>query len=230
MFLPVGKTADDLTLKDISASEDFVNSSIQFMTTGGANAKTTFNGKTVTAKYVYWPATDLPEDGEGWYLATDGDATVNQNSVKIPMGTGFLVSRTVLETTASLIYSGEVNASPVTLNFASSGYNVVGNCLPADLSIGDITVSEDFVNSSIQFMTSGGANAKVEFNGKQVYAKYVYWPESDKPEQGAGWYLAADGDATINQNELVTIPAGAGFLVSRTVGEPNVTLTLPSAL
>ena len=79
-------------------------------------------------------------------------------------------------------------------------------------------------------MTSGGANAKVEFNGKQVYAKYVYWPESDKPEQGAGWYLAADGDATINQNELVTIPAGGGFLVSRNVSEAAVTLTLPSAL
>ena len=63
-FLPVGKTADGLTLKDISASGDFVSSSIQFMTTGGANAKTTFNGNTVTAKYVYWPATDLPEDGE----------------------------------------------------------------------------------------------------------------------------------------------------------------------
>ena len=79
-------------------------------------------------------------------------------------------------------------------------------------------------------MTPGGANAKVSFGGKQVKAEYTYWTAEDDPEDGAGWYLAADEDAEVNQNELVTIPAGAGFLVSRNASEPDATVTLPSAL
>ena len=229
-FLTIGKAADELTLGDLVPNDEFVNSSIQFMTPGGANAKVEFGGKQVYAKYVYWAAGDDPEDGAGWYLDADGDAEVNQNSVSLPMGTGFLVSRFASEADANLVYSGEVNTAPVTKELPSSGYNVIGNCCPADLKIGDITPNDDFVNSSIQFMTPGGANAKVEFGGKQVYAKYVYWAAEDDPEDGAGWYLDADGDAEVNQNEAVTIPAGGGFLVSRFASEPDATVTIPSAL
>ena len=219
-----------MTLGDLVPNDEFVNSSIQFMTAGGANAKTTFGGKTVTAKYVYWTAADDPEDGAGWYLAVDDDGEVNQNSVALPMGQGFLVSRPAAETEAQIIYSGEVNTQPVTPSLPNAGYNLVGNCCPTDLKIGDITPNEDFVNSSIQFMTPGGANAKTTFGGKTVTAKYVYWTVSDDPEEGPGWYLAVDDDGEVNQNDLVTIPAGAGFLVSRPAAEADATVTLPSAL
>ena len=229
-FLTIGKAADEMTLGDLVPNDEFVNSSIQFMTAGGANAKTTFKGKSVTAKYVYWTAGDDPEEGPGWYLAVDDDGEVNQNALSLPMGTGFLVSRNASETDAQLVYSGEVNAAPVTKELPSSGYNVIGNCCPTDLKIGDITPNEDFVNSSIQFMTPGGANAKTTFKGKSVTAKYTYWTAGDDPEEGPGWYLAVDDDGEINQNDLVDIPAGAGFLVSRNASEPDATVTLPSAL
>ena len=219
-----------MTLGDLVPNDEFVNSSIQFMTPGGANAKVTFGGKQVKAMYTYWAAEDDPEDGAGWYLDADGDGEVNQNDVALPMGTGFLVSRFASEADANLVYSGEVNTQPVTKEFASAGYNLVGNCCPTDLKLGDITPNEDFVNSSIQFMTPGGANAKVEFGGKQVKAMYTYWAAEDDPEDGPGWYLDADGDAEVNQNELVTIPAGSGFLVSRFASEPDATVTIPSAL
>ena len=219
-----------MTLGDLVPNEDFVNFSIQFMTAGGANAKVTFGGKQVYAKYTYWTADDDPEDGAGWYLSADEDAEVNQKDVLLPMGTGFLVSRMGSEADAQLVYSGEVNTQPVTPSLPNAGYNLIGNCCPTDLKIGDITPNEDFVNSSIQFMTPGGANAKVDFGGKQVYAKYTYWTADDDPEEGAGWYLAADEDAEVNQNELVTIPAGGGFLVSRMGSEADATVTLPSAL
>ena len=98
------------------------------------------------------------------------------------------------------------------------------------MTLGDIVPNDEFVNSSIQFMTAGGANAKTTFGGKTVTAKYIYWTEDDEPEEGAGWYLDADGDAEVNQNDLVTIPAGAGFLVSRPAAEATATVTLPSAL
>ena len=219
-----------MTLGDIVPNDEFINSSIQFMTPGGANATTTFKGKSVKAKYVYWFAEDDPEDGAGWYLDADGDAEVNQNSVELPMGQGFLVSRNASETDAKLVYSGEVYTSPVTREFPSSGYNIVGNCCPTDLTIGDITPNEDFVNSSIQFMTPGGANASTTFGTKTVKAKYVYWAAEDDPEDGAGWYLDADGDAEVNQNDLVTSAAGSGFLVSRNASEADAKVTIPSAL
>ena len=219
-----------MTLGDIVPNEDFVSSSIQFMTAGGANAKTTFKGKTVTAKYIYWTADDDPEEGAGWYLDADGDGEVNQNSVSIPMGTGFLVSRPAAETDAQLVYAGEVNAEPVTPALPNAGYNVIGNCCPADLKIGDITPNADFVSSSIQFMTPGGANVKTTFKGKTVTAKYIYWTAEDDPEEGAGWYLDADGDGEVNQNDLVSIQAGGGFLVSRPAAEAKATITIPSAL
>ena len=98
------------------------------------------------------------------------------------------------------------------------------------MTLGDIVPNEEFVNSSIQFMTPGGASAKVSFGGKQVRAEYTYWTAEDDPEDGAGWYLAADEDAEVNQNELVSIPAGSGFLVSRANTEATATVTIPSAL
>jgi hypothetical protein len=229
-FLAIGKDASEMTLGDLVPNEDFVNSSIQFMTAGGANAKTTFKGKSVKAKYTYWTAGDDPEDGAGWYLADDDDGEINQNSVSIPMGTGFLVSRMGSEADANLVFSGEVNTEPVTPSLPNAGYNVVGNCCPTDLKLGDITPNAAFVNSSIQFMTAGGANAKTTFKGKEVKAKYTYWTAGDDPEEGPGWYLADDDDGEINQNDLVTIPAGGGFLVSRMGSETTATVTIPSAL
>ena len=229
-FLPVGKTEAEMTLGDITPNDDFVVSTIQFMTAGGANVKTTFKGKTVTAKYIYWTADDDPEQGAGWYLDADGDGEVNQNSVSLPMGTGFLVSRLGSEADANLVFSGEVNTKPVTPSLPNAGYNLVGNCCPKDLTIGDITPNEDFVVSTIQFMTAGGANLKTTFKGKTVTAKYIYWTAEDDPEEGPGWYLDADGDGEVNQNDLVEIPAGGGFLVSRLGSEADATVTIPSAL
>ena len=77
-------------------------------------------------------------------------------------------------------------------------------------------------------MTAGGATAKVDFNGKQVAAKYFYVDEDDA-EDGAGWYLQADEDYEYNQNS-VPLAAGEGFLVNRASGESGVTLTIPAAL
>ena len=82
----------------------------------------------------------------------------------------------------------------------------------------------------ICFLTSGGATAKVTFNGKQVPAMYVYARTEDEPEDGIGWYLLADNDYAVNQNDEIKIKAGEGFLVSRTGSETNAALIIPSAL
>ena len=227
-FVPVGKARAAMTLGDFIPNEDFVNSSVMFLTTGGATARTTFDGAQVAEKYVYWTEDDQPEDGAGWYLYDDDDATVNQNSKVVPFGQAFCVTRTVTETDATLTTAGEVQDTPVTLSFVQN-MNFVGNCSPVDLTLGDITPNEDFVNSSIMFLTTGGATARTTFDGKQVAEKYVYWTDDDGPEDGAGWYLYDDDDATVNQNS-VQVPAGQAFCVTRTVTETDATLTIPAAI
>ena len=101
-FVPVGTTRAAMTLGDFIPNEDFVNSTIMFLTTGGATARTTFDGAQVPERYTYWTADDDPEDGAGSYLSADDDATVNKNAVSVPAGQAFCVTRTQTETDATL--------------------------------------------------------------------------------------------------------------------------------
>ena len=228
-FVPVSGDKDAMTLGDFVPNEDFVSSAITFMTPGGATPRVAFGGKQVAARYVYWTAEDGAEDGAGWYLEADEDATVNQNAVNVPFGNGILLYRDGSEANAELTYSGAVNTEPVTRGFTTAQYNICGNCSPVDITLGDITVNNEFVSSAITFMTQGGATPRVDFGGKQVAARYVYWTAEDGAEDGAGWYLEADEDATVNQNSL-PIAAGQGFLVYRDGSESKATITIPSAL
>lgn len=227
-FTSVGEKA--LTLGDLKAGEDFCESMICFLTKTGANAKTDFGGKKVNLSYVYWTEDDEPSDGAGWYLYADEDATINCNSVELPYGDGFLVFRMASEADATLTFAGQVSTDPVTKGFATDGYTPCGNCTPTAIKIGDITPNEDFCESMICFMTKTGANAKTTFGGKTVNKSYVYWTADDDPSDGAGWYLYADEDATVNCNELVTLEAGEGFMVFRMASEPDAEITIPSAL
>ena len=111
-----------MTLGDLQPNEDFVSSAITFMTSGGATPRVDFNGSKVAARYVYWTADDGAEDGAGWYLEDDEDATVNQNAVNIPFGTGFLVFRDAGEANANVTFAGAVSTEPTTKSFATSSY------------------------------------------------------------------------------------------------------------
>ena len=217
-----------MTLGDIKPNEDFVNSSIQFLTTGGATAKITVAGLgTVKATFVYLDEDDA-EDGAGWYCMSDDDGEYNQNDRVIPFGDAYCVDRSTGEPDAALVFSGEVQSTPVTKSFAPK-FNYIGNCCPRDITLGDIVPNENFVNSSIQFLTTGGATAKITVAGLGTpKATFVYLAEEDA-EDGAGWYCMADDDGEYNQNDRV-IPAGSAFCVDRSTGEPEATLTIPAAL
>ena len=227
-FVPVGTDKAAMTFGDIKPNDEFVNSSIQLLTSGGATAKVTVDGLgEVKAIFTYWDEDDA-SDGAGWYLDADEDAEYNQNSRVIPFGDGYLVDRMNNEPQAALVYSGEVESQPVTKSL-NAKFNFLGNCSPTDITFGDLTPNASFVNSSIQLLTSGGATAKVTVDGLgEVKAIFTYWDEDDASD-GAGWYLDADEDAEYNQNSRV-IPAGAGFLVDRMNNEAGATITIPSAL
>ena len=219
-----------MTLGDITPNSEFISSSIQFLTSGGATAKVTDPTLgTVYATYVYWTADDEPADGAGWYFLEDDNATVNQNARAVPFGDAYCVDRDGTETGAQLVYAGEVQTTPVTKTF-NAGFNYIGNCAPTDMTLGDITPNEEFISSSIQFLTAGGATAKVTNPTLgTVYATYVYWTADDEPADGAGWYFLEDDNATVNQNAR-PIAAGEAFCVDRDGSETEASITIPAAL
>ena len=99
------------------------------------------------------------------------------------------------------------------------------------MTLGDIKVTEGFVNSAITFLQPSGLTKTVysEDLGKTVNEQYVYWFEEDDPEQGAGWYFKSDVDAEFNQNARV-IEAGEGFYVQGNSKELGESIVIPSAL
>ena len=99
------------------------------------------------------------------------------------------------------------------------------------MTLGDIKVTDGFVNSEIVFLQPSGLTKEVysEDLGKTVREQYVYWFAEDDPEQGAGWYFSADEDGEYNQNAR-EIEAGAGFYVQGNGSEIGESIVIPSAL
>ena len=140
---------------------------------------------------------------------------------------------------ATSVIPGHIDVSPPVgyqNKSLGSGYNYVCNTFVpvgvdrSEMTLGDITPNSEFVSSSIQFLTSGGATASVkDSNLGTVKATYVYWSKDDEPVGGAGWYFLSDSSATYNQNGRA-IAAGESFCVDRDSGESGATITIPSAL
>ena len=230
-FAPVSGAT--LTLGDIKVTDGFVNSVITFLQPSGLTKTVYSEGleKTVNEQYVYWFADDDPEDGEGWYFKADKDGEFNQNSRVIAFGEGYYVQGNSKEIGESLIFAGAVKDTPTALEIASAQMNWFGNCSPTKITLGDITVSDNFVNSSIVFLQPNGLAKTIasEDLGKTVNEQYVYWFADDDPEDGEGWYFKADKDAEYNQNAR-EIEAGEGFYVQGTAKEIGESIVIPSAL
>ena len=99
------------------------------------------------------------------------------------------------------------------------------------MTLGDIKVTEGFVNSAITFLQPSGLTKEVycEGLGKTVREQYVYWFEEDEPEQGAGWYFKQDVDGEFNQNSR-EVESGDGFYIQGTSKEIGESIVIPSAL
>ena len=229
-FKPV--SGSTLTLGDIKVTDGFVNSAITFLQPSGLTKEVYCDGlgKTVREQYVYWFAEDDPDEGAGWYFKQDVDGEFNQNARVIALGEGYYVQGTISELGESLVFAGEVPGA-TTLEITTPQMNWFGNCSPTKITLGDITVSDDFVNSAITFLQPSGLTKEVYNDdlGKTVREQYVYWFAEDDPEEGAGWYFKQDVDGEFNQNAR-EIDAGAGFYVQGTISEIGESIVIPSAL
>ena len=230
-FVPVDGST--MTLGDIKVTDGFVNSAITFLQPNGLT-KTVYSeglGKTVREQYVYWFAEDDPEQGEGWYFMQDEDGEYNQNARVIAVGEGYYVQGNGSEIGESLVFSGAVKDSATALEVTTAQMNWFGNCSPTKITLGDISVSDGFINSAITFLQPNGLTKTVDSEGlgKTVREQYVYWFAEDDPEQGAGWYFMQDEDGEYNQNAR-EIEAGEGFYVQGNGSEIGESIVIPSAL
>lgn len=232
-FVPVNGDKANMTLGDITASDDFLFSTIQFWTNGGANKRVTVNEfVNVTANYVYWGDPSWTEANvAGWYLESDTSAKYPQNDVVIPFGTGFVVARYASEPDATVNFAGQVTESTTALGNFAADFNYVASGCPRAITLGELVASDDFLFSTVQFWTNGGANKRVTVNEfENVTANYVYWGDASWTAANvAGWYLESDTSAKYPQND-VEIAAGGAFIVARYASEPDVVITVPGAL
>ena len=231
-FVPVGKTATDLTLGDITPSEDFVYSTIDFLDDSGNTMVINDPdvGDGVAKSYTYWTETDAAAGVAGWYLYEDYSAEYPRNDISLKLGEAYIAACYPGEDGASLTYDGEVYKDSMPYDLTEN-FNWLGNCAPAQINLGDITVDETFVYSTIDFLDDSG-NTMV-FNdpdvGDGVAKSYTYWTETDAAAGVAGWYLYEDYSAEYPRNS-VAIPAGDAFIAACYPGEEGAVFTLPSAV
>lgn len=219
-----------MTLGDITASDDWI--------TGNDEVKTLLANGAVDKAYTYVPPAMATEAGcpAGWYLTADildeskaeSMGEYCKNSDPLPLGNGLLVL--VGSASTTLTYAGEVLTAdqPITLK-GNYAYNITGNISPVNMTLGDITGSDDWI--------TGNDELKTLLDNGAVDKAYTYVPPAMAAEAGcpAGWYLTADildetkaesmGNYCKNSEPIT---AGEAFIVL--VGSATTTITIPTAL
>ena len=222
-FLPMGKTVATTKLGDISVTEEWDP-------LGDFIATLQVSGDVDTG-YTYLIkayAEALGGDVAGWYKSEEvdaGDVSVSgvQDDVVLPYTQGFLAFN---NSGAKLQFAGEVVAGDTELATALGLNAFSGNASPVDITLADLTVSDDWD-------PLGDYIATLQPSG-DVDKGYTYLIKAYAEALGgdvAGWYLSEEvdgGDVSVSgvQNDVV-ISAGQALLIFQNSG---ATITLPSAL
>ena len=229
-FKAADKDADKMILGDIAASADWM--------TGQDEVKTLLANGAVDKAYTY-VGKDLAAEANctpGWYLTEDVNdeskletlSAYCKNSDPLPLGNGLLVL--VGSASTTLIYAGEVLAAdqPIALK-GGAEYNITGNVSPVDITLGDITVSDDWMAGQDELKTlkaNGAVDQAYTYVGKDLAAEANCTP---------GWYLTEDVNDESKLETLsaycknaIPVKAGEAFVVL--VGTASTTITIPSAL
>ena len=222
-FLPMGMTTATTKLGDISVTDDWDPTS-DFISTLKASGDNDIGYTYLIQDY----AEALGGTVAGWYLAeevNDGDVSVSgvQDDVVLPYAQGFLAYN---NTGAKLRFAGEVVAGDTELATTLGNNAFSGNASPVDITLADLTVSDDWDPTS-DFISTLKASGDNDVGYTYLIAEYA----EALGGTVAGWYLAEevnDGDVSVSgvQN-AVSLSAGQGFLIYQNTG---ATITLPSAL
>ena len=222
-FLPMGMTASTTKLGDISVTDDWDPTSDFIATLASSGDLDT--GYTYLIKDY---AEALGGTVAGWYKSeevNDGDVSVSglQDDVVLPYAQGFLAFN---NTGAKLRFAGEVVAGDTELATTLGDNAFSGNASPVDITLADLTVSDDWDPTS-DFIATLQASGDLDTGYTYLIKDYAEALGGDV----AGWYKSEevnDGDVSVSgvQND-VAISAGQAFLVFQNTG---ATICLPSAL
>ena len=180
------------------------------------------NDGSFAARY-YW--IDNGEVSAGWYKDMDGGLIDGgADSVVIPAGT----AAWVIGTGKTLQSAGAVNASDVAFKMNDTRNTAVGNCMPVNLKLSDLTVTgydPPVWNEEDEYYEEGcaGGDFILSFlNNDGSFAARYYW--IDNGEVAAGWYKDMDGGLIDGGATSIVIPAGKGAWVIGT----GKTLNIPA--
>jgi hypothetical protein len=185
-FVTVGGDGTKCLLGDIKGNAAFHLQSIQLLSSDGAGSVI------LTATYF---------DGLGWF--DNNDNLVNNTELK--KGEAFIVSTGA--TGATLTFMGEVRATTFSVAIAN-GFTLMGNSLPRDITLGEITANAAFHLQSIQLLSSDGTGSVI------LTATYF---------DGLGWF-----DNNDNLVNSTIINSSSSFVVS--TGVTGAQLIFPAAL
>ena len=210
-FATVGATDGSATLADIKITgydpydeeEDEGGTSgdfyIQFLNASGK----------MTAMYE-WFDDDVKT---GW---VSGGSLVDASTVKLPAAGAIWTKGAGLSMTSS----GAVPDADIVKNFASSGFEAVGNTTPVDITLADLAVTgyDPYDEEEDEGGTSGDFYIQFLNASGKMTAMYEWFDDDVK----TGW---VSGGVVVDATK-VTIPAGTGVWVKGA----GLTLTIPSPL
>ena len=270
---------------DFKVNEEWFESVVQFSNEAGGTDTVDLPGGhgTVDAGFFYRTAEQMrgymdPDDENGtvygyswpdnlapagWYCynepETEEDPQIMfcMNDFPVPYGTGFIIDAADYEGAPQLVFSGEVAKEDKEIPLTLEVYNWTGNCMPVNLTMGDLIKNDDFLESVVQFTALEGGTAKVELPGgygsvdagffyrsaEQMYSYmdpedenglvYGYsWPDNLPP---SGWYCYNEPETEEDPQVMFcmndyAIPAGHAFCVDAADYEGEPTITIPSPL
>ena len=163
----------------------------------------------------YWLTEDNAFVPTGWYKDAVGGEAVAAGDVVLDKGQALYVHSD--NEALNLTVSGEVKKGAVELTFAV-GDGMLGNALPVDVDLVNVTVTGGFGWGDINAQSIG---ANGIWNGE------YYWLTEDNAFVPTGWYKDAVGNEAVAEGEVMLAPGAALYFHS---DNEDLTVTLPAAL
>ena len=157
--------------------------------------------------------------GPGWFA--DANATPiegGESSVKLDAGKALWITGSELK----LQPAGAVNPFDVEFKTASSGNVAIGNCMPTDIKLSDLTVTgytpPEWKQSGKAWMNVGGCTGQrfviqtltTSGSKDQMYV-WLDYTTSATTKVGPGWFADANAKPIEGGADNVTITAGKGL-------------------
>ena len=151
--------------------------------------------------------------GPGWFASSSGAAIEGgAESVKFDAGTAFWTDGSDFK----LVPAGAVNTFDVEYTTDATGKVAVGNSMPVDITLADLTVTgytAPSKNSKGKWVDGCQANKFIASKLTNAGTAEVSYHWLDTGTIGPGWFASSTGEAIEGGASNVTIPAGQGFWV-----------------